>query len=406
MLAPAMPLDKPLHEIGGQDLAELVENAVGERKVIDYKAELPGGGDEAKREFLADVSSFANAAGGHIVFGMTENGGLPTAVPGVEAADAEAETLRLESIIRDGIAPRLPGVGVQSVRLEEGRYAFVLRIAQSWLRPHMVTFRNLSRFFARNSAGKYQLDVGEIRSGFLAAPLASERVRLFRADRLARIRAGDLPFPLSKSPRVVLHLVPLAAFDDARPPFDLGRVRDDPRLRGLYTDQPFAGLGATRWNIDGLYTDDRWNDPEAESSLQVFRSGIIEAVDGRFLRFRANESLILGYPFERTLVDDVRRLLDLQSELGVEPPVISLVTLLSVDEWAILGPGQFEDVEWHRRGVRIDRDVVLLPEAAFDSLDDQTAAVLRPTFDAFWQAAGRPASPNYDADGNWLRRDE
>jgi hypothetical protein len=172
----------------------------------------------------------------------------------------------------------------------------------------------------------------------------------------------------------------------------------------MYTDQPFGGLGATRWNIDGLYTDNRWNDPQADSSLQVFRNGIIEAVDSRLLQFRGADSVILGYPFERTLVDDVRRLLDLQREVGVDPPVLALVTLLGVAEWAILGQGRHEELEWRRRGLRIDRDIVLLPDVSFDSLDSDSAATLRPAFDAFWQAGGQPGSPNYDEAGEWQRQ--
>ena len=31
----------------------------------------------------------------------------------------------------------------------------------------MTTFKNASKFYARNSAGKYQLDVGELRTAFI-----------------------------------------------------------------------------------------------------------------------------------------------------------------------------------------------------------------------------------------------
>ncbi len=48
------------------------ENAVAESRSLDYKAALPSGGDEGKREFLCDVSSFANTVGGCLIYGVTE----------------------------------------------------------------------------------------------------------------------------------------------------------------------------------------------------------------------------------------------------------------------------------------------------------------------------------------------
>ena len=54
------------------DIEALVANAVAEGRALEYKQQLPGNGDEDKKEFLADVSSFANAGGGDIVFGVVE----------------------------------------------------------------------------------------------------------------------------------------------------------------------------------------------------------------------------------------------------------------------------------------------------------------------------------------------
>ena len=59
-----MVLNKPLEAIEENDLQALVDNQVAERKTIEYKESLPGNADGDKKEFLADVSSFANASGG------------------------------------------------------------------------------------------------------------------------------------------------------------------------------------------------------------------------------------------------------------------------------------------------------------------------------------------------------
>ncbi len=64
---------KQFDSIVAADLQALVDNSVSETKTLEYKESLPGNSDGDKKEFLADVSSFANASGGYIIFGMKEN---------------------------------------------------------------------------------------------------------------------------------------------------------------------------------------------------------------------------------------------------------------------------------------------------------------------------------------------
>src|SRR6185436_19408502 len=101
---------KPIGNIVQADLIALVTNAEIESRVIEYKLSLPGTSDSAKKEFLADVSSFANATGGDIVYGMEEIGGAPTQLVGLQLNNVDTEKLRLEDVIRSGIAPRIAGI--------------------------------------------------------------------------------------------------------------------------------------------------------------------------------------------------------------------------------------------------------------------------------------------------------
>jgi Putative DNA-binding domain len=393
-----MALDhKPLDQLVEADLVDLVENAVPEGTTIDYKAELPTGQDEDKREFLRDASSFANTAGGHLVFGMTEDGGVPTGVPGVEVASVEDVKLRIENMLRDGIAPRLPQVGVQDVSLANGRVAIVVRIARSWQRPHMVAFKGLSQFWARNSAGKYQLDVTQIRNAVLSAPNAAASIRSFRQNRIAALEAGDVPASLPTGAKLIVHLVPIDALDEGRALLDVGQVAEDARFRPLYGDRPYP----KRWNLDGLYTDDRWND-RATSFVQLYRTGVIESVDSYVLAQRQYEDGLFARAIERILVDGIGRYTSVQRDIGASLPVVVLVTLTGVRGLRLATENPAEQyADLRADAPRIDRDTLLLPDVLLDDWESDVATLLRPVCDAFWQSAGRSRSPSYDEDGNF-----
>ena len=169
-----MPLDKPLDDLAESDLQTLISDQVTERKTIEYKENLPSGSDSDKKEFLADVSSFANAAGGHVIYGMKAVDGQPVDLYGLpKSTTGDAEILALEASIQNGIAPLIAGVHSRSVPLRNGKAAIVLRIPRSFTSPHMVTFKGTSRFYSRTSNGKYQLDVSEIRAAFLLSESAA-----------------------------------------------------------------------------------------------------------------------------------------------------------------------------------------------------------------------------------------
>jgi hypothetical protein len=210
----------PIDSITEDHLQALIDNQVAELRAIEYKRELPGKTDGPKKEFLADVCSFANTSGGDLMYGITESDGTPRELVGVNADNVDAEISGLESSIRDGIAPRIQGIRTQRVRLENGNHVLVIRVPRSFSRPHVVTYKNHWKFYARSSNGKHQMDVGEVRRAFVLSENVADRIRAFRAERLGRVVSGDTPMPI-EGPSVVLHVVPISAFDSPTSVVDL-----------------------------------------------------------------------------------------------------------------------------------------------------------------------------------------
>ena len=61
---------------------------------------------------------------------------MPPGVPGVEVGNADEQKLWFENTLRDGVSPRMPGIGVHPVLLDDGKVVFVLRLPRSGLAAH------------------------------------------------------------------------------------------------------------------------------------------------------------------------------------------------------------------------------------------------------------------------------
>jgi hypothetical protein len=174
-------------------------------------------------------------------------------------------------MLRDGIRPPIIGVEFVRIPLSGGSVAIVMHIPKSWNPPHQVTYQKAFRFYGRDTNGKYQLDVDELRSVFSLSASAAERLKLFRIDRIAKIVAGDTPLPLVNGPKMITHILPLAAFT-SRTVFDLNLLwRDPSSLVGV-----LQGGGSPLFNVDGLLLGTR----KANGSryVQVFRDGCVEVI--------------------------------------------------------------------------------------------------------------------------------
>jgi predicted HTH transcriptional regulator len=133
-------IDKPAASITKTDIDALVESGRVEDRTIEYKRDLPGPSDEQRREFLRDVSSFANGFGGDILYGIEESGGVPTSAPGVLISNFDELRLQLQNSLRSNLDPRLPAVDVEQISGFPNGSVLLVRVHQSWRAPHMVRY--------------------------------------------------------------------------------------------------------------------------------------------------------------------------------------------------------------------------------------------------------------------------
>ena len=411
-------LNKPLEEITVDDLRQLIDDQVQEGKTIDYKEAMyrvdrlskderkslsaeeqkkrQADRDETIREFLKDISSFANTLGGHLIIGMREANGIPTEICGVEVEDPDAKKLQLEELLQRWLEPRISPT-IRFIKVES-RFVFVIRVLQSMVSPHRVTHRDFGHFFARNSAGVYRMDTSNLRTAFTLSETIFERIKSFRKERVEQIKAAQAPVPLPPTAKMILHLIPQDSFA-ARISLDVHTLQ---RLAHM-TKPPGKRNWHDQLNMDGLVTYYGGDLSEADvlyehaAYAQVFRNGILEAVQNRITcrlpDQRERGDVLDIHSIERNLVSLLPDYLQFFKQVGVSPPIWCFLTLTDVKGLPII---EQHDYEWRPP---IDRPDLFLPEILLDDLAIEASVILKPLFDMIWNSAGWPGSPSYDDEG-------
>jgi hypothetical protein len=390
----------PIEEINESNLFKLIENQIAENQYIDYK-ECPF---ESNKEFLYDISAFANAHGGMIIIGIAEesdsegkNTGIPKTLKGTNE-NIDQLKLKYESLIRDGTQPRIIGIQMGAVTLENGNNIFIIKIPNSLNSPHMVTIQGSQRFYIRNSAGKHPMDISEIRTGFLSGSEQEKRIYSFVTERLAKVKMNQGSVKLLNSPHhIVAHVIPYSSLST------YSKINSNTLSSNIIHLPPIINTGGwyNRFNLNGLVTYVHFAKKTLPHGyVQLFRTGLIESVDNYILEQRDEKKLIFSTKVEKCLIESIHKYFIVIQNIGLAPPLLISIAFLGVKEYRLrVNPQFFFDSTY-----LIEEDDLILPEVViqdFPKSIEELSTLLKPIFDGLWNAAGFPESLNYDKDGNW-----
>ena len=377
----------PLETVDEPTLAALVTNGVSEGRRLEFKRDVPDSGEKSIKEFLADVTAFANAQGGDILFGISERGGAAAAIEGVSSADPDALLLSFENRLRDTVEPRLSGLQMHWVPLANGRGVLILRIPASLSAPHRVTFKNANRFYGRNSRGKYEMDTHELRAAFTEAEQWPARFEsLHQAARLAA-HGEERPFRIDANPMAVATVTPVGFFRERREIEITPETAVMPFHRSSHIDAQLT--------LEGVLIRTPLNEKPAPTTpynaVQAYalthRLGRVEAawsIGGEYPVGRgALTPLVYPDRFELGLLDLSRATAARFHGLGIDGPWVLQVSLdLLKDHQLVFDDHHASNPAW--------RTAARLPDVMIEAVSE---AALLPMFKAFWRTFGaeRPA---------------
>jgi hypothetical protein len=398
-------LNKRPEDVTFADIQSLVDTQQQEGYQLDYKVDLalPLKGED-KKEFLRDVTSFANTYGGYLILGVEEEKGVPTGnIPGLAIDDFDRFKRDVETIIRDSIEPRLFAHTIREFRLESGRYVVVIHIPRSWNPPH----RGLSdQFYNRHSAGKGPLSVEQLRRVFTQSADNLERIRRFIRERVFLISAGEGAIALSpNTPKVILHLIPLVSFEGS-----LSLPIGSSLQQSFRNMQPFAAFSGWNrgFNADGLL----WSYLQVEDKLnygyytQLFRNGIIEGAENHMIRVtqehNTSQKIVPATFIERKVCENLADVFQDFRTIDITSPMVVSLSLTGVRGYSI-----YTSNLSFRASQAITQDTIFFPEVIVEEYSnllgdelsqsiEMIALKLKPIFDSLWQAFGYAGSPNFN----------
>lgn len=387
-------IPKSIDNIQIGDIANLI-GVARESKTLEFKADMPTKRDGEIVSFLAGISALANTVGGDFLLGVEAADGVAVSAPGIAIVNVDAEKLRLEQILANGLEPRLPRFHIVPVQCSADRYVFVLRVPRSWIGPHRVKVNN--QFYGRNSAGRYPLDVSELRSAFVLSESVSDRIRSFRAERLLRIDSEDTPIPLPNGGRAILHVIPFPSFA-SREDIDVVQAT----LTGTIMPLPLAGpnqMNTNTVNLDGFVSYCAEGGPIVTSYVQLFRNGAIESVMSLGTDERNDRPYISGPAICKKIVFAFRQYVDVLKAYDIGFPVFAFISFSGMDGSTLRyngGVGNGYHVSSQRLG-----PTIIMPGTTIDGTDTNVHESLKSVFNALWNAFGLLSCDMYDEQGSW-----
>ena len=140
---------KSLLECSEDDFEDIIDNPdYRENEYIDYKSnfsiceyskEQKSERKQAIAELRSDVCSFANANGGYLIYGISEDGAaIPNKIVGVSIKDRNKD--RFELRIRNWlqfIQPKMPNTTIKFIDLINGKYIVILFIQHDYFSPYV-----------------------------------------------------------------------------------------------------------------------------------------------------------------------------------------------------------------------------------------------------------------------------
>lgn len=153
------------------EIEQLIENGVQESLHLEYKDSRAIMDGEFRDKLTKQISAFANSDGGLLIYGVQEKGNLPVRIDS-GVANRLCNRERIESLILDGVSPRIEGIRIAIVPTSTSTSICAIEIPKSLSGPHQAADKRYYRRFNFQSVPMEDYEINDVRNRrFILRPL-------------------------------------------------------------------------------------------------------------------------------------------------------------------------------------------------------------------------------------------
>lgn len=209
---------KSLLDCTETDLQQLLGNPdYRENDMLDYKInfaflECERGStrrEEKLAEFRSDVCSFANAIGGFLLYGISEDKGIAKEIAGIDIPDGNTDRFELERKNNlNPIMPKMPPIQFRFIALKNGKCVVVIQVRNDAFTPYVHRVDDDYRITKRVGNGKQSVNYFELKQMFSQSLSLADAIFQYRKDRINYYRSIEDTDDGRYSKFIILHIIP------------------------------------------------------------------------------------------------------------------------------------------------------------------------------------------------------
>lgn len=219
--------NKSFLECTEEDFESLIENLdYRENEYIDYKKnfaflEIPKEKKTERNckisEFRSDVCSFANAEGGYLIFGISDENGCAKEIIGIDIPDDNTDKFELDRRNNlNGIYPRTPYIKFNFVKLKNGKYIVVIFVKRDNFAPY-THIENESCYFMYKRSGneKKLISYVEMKNMFNQSISLEKEICNYRKERIEYYKNQEETEDGIPPRFILVHVIPETFLDSS-----------------------------------------------------------------------------------------------------------------------------------------------------------------------------------------------
>ena len=217
--------NKSFLECTEEDLEVLVNNPeFRENEYIDYKQnfsfldELNGKVKSEKiAEFKNDVCAFANAEGGYLIFGISDENGHANKIIGIDIPENNTDRFELDR--RNNLAtinPKIPYMSYHFVKLKNGKFVVIIYIKHDSFAPyvHIQDEKNY-KIYKRVGNGKRVISYSELKNMFNQSLSLDKEIYNYRKKQINFYKNLNKIKDDESSRFILFHIIPETFIDSS-----------------------------------------------------------------------------------------------------------------------------------------------------------------------------------------------